>query len=465
MRDDKRYRGRALMDEETKKLQMDTLAGEILLMARASLLLHLRFMESAVGRLSFEPQPKGTTATDGRRFLYAPMHVLLRYKEERSAPARDLLHCVLHCVFRHMYLHRKVDKRIWSLACDMTVENIIADLRVRAAETARQGEQQETLDRLRPLVKPLTAEKLYRHFLDTPPAEEELLRLEALFRSDDHTAWFPKDDRDDQQNQRSEDSPDIPEPNAPPQQMEQDWRDVAESIEEDMKTLSNEAGDLAGETMKALRDVNREKQDYAAFLKKFAVRGEILQLDPDEFDYIFYTYGLKLYGNVPLIEPLEYREDERIRSFVIAIDTSGSVAESLVFAFLQKTYNILKASESFFHRVEVRILQCDTEIRDDVRITDLKDLDTYLKTMTLHGFGGTDFRPVFRYVDDLRQRGELTKLKGLIYFTDGIGRFPEKKPDYDTAFVFIEDGDNQYDVPVWAMKLVLEREELTEGIK
>ena len=450
------------MDEQAKNLQRDALAGEILLLARASLLLHLRFMESAIGRLSFEPLPKGTVATDGRRFLYSPQHVLLRYQIERTGPTRDLLHCVLHCVFRHMYLHKKVEPRVWSLACDMAVENLIADLSVRPALSPRQEEQQAALALLRPTVKPLTAEKLYRYYLDHPPAEEEQQRLEALFRADDHSAWFSQDKDEDKKQERDEDSPDLPQPNAPPMETEQEWRTVAESIQADLETLSREAGDRAGETVKALRAVNREKHDYASFLKKFAVRGEVLRLDPDEFDYIFYTYGLQLTGNVPLIEPLEYREEERIRSFVIAIDTSGSVADRLVYAFLQKTYNILKASESFFRRVEIRILQCDTEIRDDVTIRNLKELETYLAHMTLQGFGGTDFRPVFRYVDELRQRGELARLKGLIYFTDGIGRFPEKKPDYDTAFVFVEDGENRYEVPVWAMKLVLEREDLTE---
>ena len=47
-----------------------------------------------------------------------------------------------------------------------------------------------------------------------------------------------------------------------------------------------------------------------------------MRLDPDEFDYVYYTYGLKLYRNMPLIKPLEYREVKRIQEFVIAIDTS-----------------------------------------------------------------------------------------------------------------------------------------------
>lgn len=44
-----------------------------------------------------------------------------------------------------------------------------------------------------------------------------------------------------------------------------------------------------------LRSVNREKYDYTAFLKKFAVLGEVMKVNEDEFDYIYYTYGLEHY--------------------------------------------------------------------------------------------------------------------------------------------------------------------------
>ena len=452
------------MDDERKKLKADLLSGEILQLAHASLLLHLRFMEGALCRLSFTPMPKGSVWTDGQRFSYAPMHVLLRYKQERTAPARDYLHCVLHCVFRHMYLHGAVEKDRWSLACDMAVEDLIAGLHLRAAASARETAQQAALAPYREAVRPFTAEKLYRYFLDHPLPEEERLRLEELFRADDHRGWFPSDDKDqNRQKDRDSDSPDIPEPNRPPMETEQEWQELAESIEEDMDTLSREAGDAAAGLRKALKRLNREKRDYAAFLKKFAVRGEVMQLDPAEFDYIFYTYGLRLYGNLPLIEPLEYREDLRIRSFVIAVDTSGSVSEELVHAFLQKTFNILKASESFFSRVDIRILQCDMQIEDEVRVSSQKDLDAALEGLELKGFGGTDFRPVFDYIENRRRAGELRQLKGLLYFTDGCGTYPQRRPDYDTAFVFLENEDNQYEVPPWAIRLTLEPEEIMEG--
>lgn len=60
----------------------------------------------------------------------------------------------------------------------------------------------------------------------------------------------------------------------------------------------------------------------------------------DEFDYIYYTYGLELYKDTPLIEPLEYREDKKIRDFVVVIDTSGSVQGDMVQLFLQKKHGI-----------------------------------------------------------------------------------------------------------------------------
>ena len=190
--------------------------------------------------------------------------------------------------------------------------------------------------------------------------------------------------------------------------------------------------------------------------------GEHLKINPDEFDYIFYTYGLKRYGNLPLIEPLEYSEDRHVREFVIAIDTSGSVQGPLVQTFIQKTYNILKSTESFASRVNVLIIQCDKEVREHAKITSLQEFDGYLHSMKLKGFGGTDFRPVFRYVDELIQKKEFRRLGGLIYFTDGRGEFPRKKPPYKTAFVFLEHANNNTKVPPWCIQLTLQKEEIEQ---
>lgn len=50
------------------------------------------------------------------------------------------------------------------------------------------------------------------------------------------------------------------------------------------------------------------------------------------------------------------------------------------------------------------------------------------------GGGNTDFRPAFTYVNQLIKEGSIRHLDGLLYFTDGKGIYPVKKPEYKTAF-------------------------------
>ena len=75
---------------------------------------------------------------------------------------------------------------------------------------------------------------------------------------------------------------------------------------------------------------------------------------------------------------------------------------------------------------------------------------------------GTDFRPAFEYVNELRAKREVDRLRGLTYSTDGTGIYPVQAPVYDAAFVFIEHLYSDESVPAWAMKVVLEEEQLME---
>ena len=231
-------------------------------------------------------------------------------------------------------------------------------------------------------------------------------------------------------------------------------------MEKDINTEVSNTQLPATEEKANLKESLRDRYDYGEFLRKFAVMGEEMHINDDEFDYIYYTYGLELYENMPLIEPLEYRENKRIREFVIAIDTSGSCQGKTVERFLRKTYSILKSTESYFARVNIHIIQCDSKIQRDVKITSNEEFEAYMEDVELSGFGGTDFRPVFEYVDGLIRRHEFQDLKGMIYFTDGKGTFPERMPDYQTAFVFIEEGFSIPEVPSWAIRLVLQEDDV-----
>ena len=445
------------------------LAAEVLRLDRNTLLVNLRFMDMALSRFIYAEYAGGTLATDGQYLVYDPSYILSVFKEEKEASVRDYLHVVFHCVYKHMFLHSLLDHDLWDLACDIAVEKTITDLRLRSTDCERSRQQASVFRELEETVNTITADRLYYHFLDTQISEERMKELRKLFYADDHSLWYMTEEEKQQLSwyggggqSESESSGNgassIVEMS--PDELEEEWQSIAEHMQMDLETFTKMQGNAAGSLMQNLREVNREKYNYEEFLRRFAVRGEVMKLDMDEFDYIFYTYGLQLYGKVPLIEPLEYKEEKRVREFVIAIDTSGSTSGELVQRFVQKTYNILKSTESFFSKINIHIIQCDARIQEDKKITSQEEFDEYIRHMKIRGHGGTDFTPVLDYVNQLIDQKEFQNLRGMIYFTDGWGDFPRYMPQYDTAFVFIDDGHNNYDVPSWAIKLVLQKEDL-----
>ena len=445
--------------------RIEKLAREVLLLSRNTLLVNLRFMDAALSQFEYVPEEETTLATNGKQMFFNPKYVLSRYRAEKGAPVRDYLHLVMHCVFQHMYNAVRMDRRLWDLSCDIAVESAINGLFLKAVSVRAEQEQMNELQKLEAKIGRLTAEKIYRYLLDAGLEEAEFSRMEKLFGADEHSQWYVIKVQlavaESRLSNANGGTKGVNEGDAGMAAGQAKiWKGIAERMQMDLETFSKSRGDGGGSLTQNLREVNREKYDYTAFLKKFAVRGEVMKINDDEFDYVFYTYGLKLYEKMPLIEPLEYKELKRIREFVIAIDTSGSVIGSEVQSFVQKTYNILKSTDSFFSKINLHIIQCDAEIQEHVKITSQEEFDAWIKNMKLRGFGGTDFRPVFGLVDVLVKNREFSNLRGLIYFTDGYGVFPEKKPDYEAAFVFVNDDDTSPEVPPWAIKLVLRKEDL-----
>ena len=267
----------------------------------------------------------------------------------------------------------------------------------------------------------------------------------------------------DQQKNEQKDKQSADDDKSQNERNKKEWEDIAKQIEMDLQTFSKEWGKEAGSLMSALKVANQKVYDYDKFLRRFAALSEEIKINDDEFDYVYYTYGLHLYGNMPLIEPLEYQETNRVCSFVIALDTSASCAGHLVKSFVQHTFNILMSSQYFAHEVDIHIVQCDSKLQAVTRIKNACDIESYMDEFRVRGFGGTDFRPVFAYVNDLRKQGELTNLKGLLYFTDGLGTFPSSPPEYESAFIFMQnDEDFSPKVPPWAIKLMISEQDIEE---
>lgn len=334
------------------------------------------------------------------------------------------------------------DRRYYDLACEIVVESMIDEMQHRCVLQSRSWLRRETYRRMKEKMKVLTADKIYQVLLDMELSERELLNLELEFQRDDHRYWPDEDEKKKRE------------------QIENQWQNISEKMETDMDTFSKEASEQSGTLIDHVKVENRERFDYRQFLRKFSVLKEEMSVDQDSFDYVFYSYGLQLYGNMPLIEPQEWKETQKIEEFVIVIDTSMSCSGELVKKFLEQTYAVLSETESFFRKVNIHIVQCDDQVQTDEVITKEEELVHYMEHLELRGEGGTDFRPAFEYVDKLRREHAFTQLKGLLYFTDGQGIYPNRRPSYEVAFIFLKEDYEDAQVPPWAMKLILEEEEL-----
>ena len=428
-----------------------SVSTQIIQGAVTQLYLAMRYLDLALGALTCCPDTSFEgIGTDGIRLVVHPGILADLYEEDARLVNRVYLHTIIHCLMRHPFKSPMPDPELWELACNITCESIIDSMNHRCIRTGISRRRKDWYETIGRSMKAMTAERVYKLLEEMNLSPEAVLSLQEEFNIDDHSLWPGND----------------PQADPPAVKMLQDrWQDISEKTETNMETFSSEQASGAGDLLEQMKAENRERMDYRDFLRRFAVWREEVKIDPDSFDYVFYTYGLSLYGNLPLIEPQEQTEVKRIREFVIVIDVSMSTSGELVQHFLDQTYKVLTEQESFAGSTNIRILTCDEQVRGDLKITSREEMEKALMDFTLEGGGGTDFRPAFAYVDELIRVGELTDLKGLIYFTDGRGIYPERPPRYETAFLFMEEDYTDVEVPPWAIRLVVEKEQLEEEEK
>ena len=430
------------LEQERIYSKADALANDVLTLARNTLLVNLRFLDAALSRFTPSLRPGTTLATDGESLYYDTVHILRTYKEEHAVPARDQLHLLLHCVFRHIFPRKHLDRALWDLACDIAVEHAVSGFGLLAVTAEREQKQQAITSRIQREIGMLTAEKIYRYLERKPYWLDEFKDISSLFCADDHVLWY--EDRSAYDNS------------------ETFWKDVSRRMQVDMETFARKHGDKALAMMQNLREVNRESYDYAGFLQKFASRGEVMKTNPEEFDYVFYTYGMSLYDNMPLIEPVEYKEIKKIRDFVVAVDLCGQISTTQAKRFLRKAFEVFQRNERSGLKMRLHFLLCGGPQPEYTLVTNEKEFDDFLTRLRYYYREECDFRPAFLWTDDMFHRRQFYNLKGLLCFTDSTGPFPPAKPPYDAALVFVNDNYSTPVVPPWAVRLVLQKDELDE---
>lgn len=310
------------IEAETQKRENENrkqlLAQKIWSLSRDRLLMNLRFLDVALSSLAFQARAGidkvycDVSAPGGAVICYDPTAVIRLYRRAPANVTRLYLHILLHCIFSHSYKYDRVEQELWDVAVDMAVENVALNLKITGLETGRDAQRGEVLAQWKERAGALTAERIYRKLREDRLGVSELLELGNLFRRDVHEGW---------------------EPAGTLEITEAQWKKISERIKAELKSFSEDKSDDRS-ILQNLEEATREHYDYSDFLRKFSVSGEDMRINDDEFDYVYYTYGLSLYGNLPLVEPLEYKDVNKIKEFVVAIDTSGSCRGDVVQAFL-----------------------------------------------------------------------------------------------------------------------------------
>lgn len=111
---------------------------------------------------------------------------------------------------------------------------------------------------------------------------------------------------------------------------------------------------------------------------------------------------------------------------VFAVDTSGSQIP-----YIEKIYGELNHVFNNFDSYEVTLIECDSDVRSVYHYSTGEDFTTNLPKAS--GGGGTDFRPIFKYANEMPEPPAL-----LVVVTDGYGTFPTQEPDYDVLWIVAE---------------------------
>lgn len=420
---------------------------QILTASRNEIYMSMRYFDIALSALDYELNlSTKTIGTDGFKILFNPSWLTSAYKEWPQDVNRVYVHMLMHNIFRHMTGRMERDERLWNLACDIAAESLVDRFDAVCVKRVVSDEREAWYYRIGQETKVLNAQSIYRWMMNHPLSPREMMAAERIFTMDDHSFWQGQED--------------TPEGKQKQQENDNKWKDISEKMKTNLSTFSKSMGEKAGDLLLQMEISLHETYDYRKFLRKFTVMNEEIKLDLDSFDYIFYTYGLNTYGNVPLVEPLEYKESEKIQELAIIVDTSESCGDEILRRFFHETFQILHSMDSFFKNMNLHIIQCDAKVQMDVKIQNEEELKECMKHLVIRGRGGTNFKEGIAYVEKLVRDGEFRNLKGVLYFTDGYGEFPPKKPCFETAFIFVKEDYTDIKVPPWAMKVILEPDDI-----
>jgi len=385
--------------------------------ARTRLILDKPFLGALVLRLPMieaDPNWCRTTATDARAFYYNHEFIeVLSLDHVQFMLAHEALHCALSHFARrqHRVRHR------WDVACDHAINPLLVEDGLRAPPGTL------LLDEF----KGMTAEEIYPYIKDD--TEEETL--------DDHAY----DDAEGGQQGNK--------PNPPPPKNERDsgqskdkpeQGDGAGAAPEESRGGAAQPPPLSATEREQLSVQWQERMAGAAQLAQQAgkLSGSLARL----VDYLLqpqlpWRMLLARYMTAVSRDDYSYMRPSRregaailpsLRSshidIAVALDVSGSIQENELNEFLAEV-NAIKGQI----QAAITLHACDDKLAEDGPWR-YEAWEEVKLPRAFPGGGGTDFRPVFSWLENTDRKPDL-----LVYFTDALGEFPPAEAGYPVLWL------------------------------
>jgi len=419
--------------------------------ARAKLILDKPFLGALVLRLPLsaaDPKWCQTTATDARKFYYNPEFI-----ESLSMPQTQfmLAHEALHCALSHFARRQHRVQHRWDLACDYAINPLLLEDGLTPPPNCH----------VMPEYLGMTAEEIYpliddndenetvdQHLFDPENESGGGQQGDAPEKPDNDRSESGDDtegtQRDQERGQGGDAEPDGGQdpntgpgaqpdqapssaaaqpkdgqgdsPSAPrPQPLSSDERQTLE-VQWQQRLAgaaqqAMQAGKMGGSMARLVDHLLQPQLPWRMLLARY-----MTPMARDDFSFMRPS---RREGDA-ILPSLRSSQIE----IAVAIDTSGSIRANEMEEFLSEV-SALKGQM----RARVTLLACDSALADGAPWV-FEPWEEFSCPAEIHGGGGTDFRPVFDWLERQGQPPEM-----LVYFTDAQGRFPQSEPNFPVIWL------------------------------
>ena len=379
--------------------------------ARIGLLMRHSFFGTLATRLRIQDCDEWcpTAATDGRNLYFNTQFFNAMDNKEIEFV---IAHEILHCVFDHLGRRDHRDPKLYNIAADYIVNNLLI----------RDGIGKK------PSIVNCFHDRKYANWTSEEVYDELFKNAEKIDISklgemlDEHYDWGSGDDEESGEGQGKGQG-------KRPTLSKEEMDAIRDEFREAMiaAAQSSDAGSLPGEISRMIKELTEPKMNWRELLRQ-QIQSTIRS------DYTFIRPNRKGWHVGAVLPGMDF---EQTIDVAVALDMSGSIGDDQARDFLSEVKGIMEEFKDY----RITVMCFDTKVYNEQTFT--SDNGEELLEYKIMGGGGTDFDCVWNYM-----KREDVVPKKLLFFTDGYAGHSWGDPDYcDTIFIIHSNHDKNLEAP------------------